>query len=326
MSRPLRIEYPDAWYHVMNRGRRGENIFADSDDYKVFIALLQETSEMFNFQVAAFCLMSNHYHILVQTPAGNLSRAMRHINGVYTQRYNRAKNTDGQLFRGRYKSVLVQEDSHLLELLRYIHRNPVRANLCKDVNDYPWSSHQGYISSAEKWGWLHKKFLLDMFDKNRNKAKKQYEVFVKGEDSAAVIEFFNKKNLASFFGSQKFIEWVKATNHHLENHQEIPQSRHLAPTVAGIKQAVCNCYAIEQSILAQTKRGQENEPRNVAVYLARKRCGLRLDEIGREFAIMKYSSVSSIVTRTEKQLLTDKQMQKRVEEILVELNKSQAKT
>lgn len=125
MTRPLRIEYPDDWYHVMNRGRRGENVFADGDDYKDFIALLQETSKMFNFRVSAFCLMSNHYHILVQTSTGNLSRAMRHVNGVYTQRYNRRQNTDGQLFRGRYKSVLVQEDSHLLELLRYIHRNIV---------------------------------------------------------------------------------------------------------------------------------------------------------------------------------------------------------
>ena len=100
MVRPLRIEYPGAWYHVMNRGRRGENVFADRDDYVTFIALLQETSEMFDFQVSAFCLMSNHYHILIQTPSGNLSRAMRHVNGVYTQRYNRRHDTDGQLFRG----------------------------------------------------------------------------------------------------------------------------------------------------------------------------------------------------------------------------------
>jgi hypothetical protein len=92
MTRPLRIEYPGAWYHVMNRGRRGEKVFADSEDFMVFIALLQETSEMFAIRISAFCLMSNHYHILVQTPAGNLSRAMRHINGVYTQRYNRRRN------------------------------------------------------------------------------------------------------------------------------------------------------------------------------------------------------------------------------------------
>lgn len=148
MARSLRIEYPNAWYHVMNRGRRGESIFTETSDNELFIALLQETSEMFDLRVSAYCLMSNHYHLLVQTPSANLSRAMRHINGVYTQRFNRSKKTDGQLFRGRYKSVLVEEDSHLLEVLRYIHRNPVRAKMCKSVYDYRWSSHRGYISNV----------------------------------------------------------------------------------------------------------------------------------------------------------------------------------
>lgn len=136
MTRPLRIEYPDAWYHVMNRGRRGDNIFADNEDYETFIVLLQEASKMFDLRISAYCLMPNHYHILVQTPRGNLSRAMRHINGVYTQRYNRKRKTDGQLFRGRYKSILVDADNYLLELLRYIHRNPVRAHLCNRVDDH----------------------------------------------------------------------------------------------------------------------------------------------------------------------------------------------
>ncbi|MEZ4484691.1 MAG: transposase [Syntrophotaleaceae bacterium] len=159
----------------MNRGRRGENVFADRDDYETFIALLQETSTMFDLRVSAFCLMSNHYHLLVQTPSGSLSRAMRHINGVYTQRFNRRRNIDGQLFRGRYKSVLVQEDRHLLELLRYIHRNPVTAHMCKAVDDYLWTSHQGYVSSVKKWDWLHKGALLDRFSKELNEAKRHYQ-------------------------------------------------------------------------------------------------------------------------------------------------------
>jgi REP element-mobilizing transposase RayT len=326
MARPLRIEYPNAWYHVMNRGRRGENIFADIDDHNAFLALLQETSEMFNLRVSAFCLMPNHYHILVQTPAGNLSRAMRHVNGVYTQRYNRSRNTDGQLFRGRYKSVLVQEDSHLLELLRYIHRNPIRAHMCGTVGAYLWSSHQGYVSSAKKWDWLHKEFLLLMFDHDQQRAKKEYKSFVQCEDSEKITDFFGKKNLASFFGSKKFIEWVKATYHQLQNHNEIPQSRHLAPTIAEIKLAVCQYYDVELGEIEQSKRGQMNEPRNVAVYLARKRSGLRLKDIGQEFQLLKYSSVSSIVTRTEKQLLKNKQLKNRIKKISLKLNKSQAKT
>ena len=163
MARPLRIEYPNAWYHVMNRGRRGEDIFADQKDYDVFLAILQESAQMFGVRIAAYCLMSNHYHLLLQTPSGNLSRVMRHVNGVYTQRYNRRRTIDGQLFRGRYKSILVEEDTYLLELLRYIHRNPVRAGICQAVEDYRWSSHRGYLSAAKKWDWLDKQALLGMF-------------------------------------------------------------------------------------------------------------------------------------------------------------------
>jgi putative transposase len=100
MSRPLRIEYPGAWYHVMNRGRQREKIFASSEDYEIFIVVLREAVEMWNLKVAAYCLMSSHYHLLLHTPDGNISRCMRHINGVYTQRYNRRHKKDGQLFRG----------------------------------------------------------------------------------------------------------------------------------------------------------------------------------------------------------------------------------
>ncbi len=325
MTRPLRIEYPGAWYHVMNRGRRGEQVFADSKDYEMFIALLQDTSEMFDIRISAFCLMSNHYHILVQTPAGNLSRAMRHINGVYTQQYNRRQKMDGQLFRGRYKSVLVEEDSHLLELLRYIHRNPVRAHICSTIDEYPWSSHSGYFSSAKKWDWLHKKILLGMFAKERHKARKQYNTFVRDVDSTDVTNFFSKKNLASFFGSESFIEWIKTTYHQLQDHVEMPQSRHLAPSIADIKRIVSQCYEVHEETLEQSKRGRENEPRNVAVYIARKKSGLRLDEIGKEFGLEKYSSVSSIVTRTAKQLSRSKQLQNRIDRICQEFTKSQAK-
>jgi len=125
MSRPLRIQYPDAWYHVMNRGRRGDEIFTEAKDYTAFIDLLKEIVDDYNVKVSAYCLMSNHYHLLVQTPDANISRAMRHLNGVYTQRYNRIHHCDGQLFRGRYKAIVVEADSYLLELLRYIHRKRV---------------------------------------------------------------------------------------------------------------------------------------------------------------------------------------------------------
>ena len=150
MSRPLRIMYPDAWYHVMNRGRRGERIFESKEDYELFLWVMLEAVELFSLRVSAYCLMPNHYHLLVQTPDANLDRCMRHINGVYTQRFNSAHGLDGNLFRGRYKSIMVSEDSYLLQLVRYIHRNPVRAGMVERVEDYKWSSHKGYINNTKK--------------------------------------------------------------------------------------------------------------------------------------------------------------------------------
>lgn len=198
MTRPLRIEYPNAWYHVMNRGRRGEEVFADDRDFELFLALLHEANELFDCRVAAYCLMPNHYHLLMKTPSGNLSRIMRHINGVYTQRYNRRRKIDGQLFRGRYKSILVEEDSYLLELLRYIHLNPVRAKICERVGDYLWSSHRGYLSESDNWLWLYKDFLLAMFADKPEMMTLKYKEFMRCEDSEIVTDFFSKKILLQY--------------------------------------------------------------------------------------------------------------------------------
>lgn len=136
MTRPLRIEYPDAYYHVMNRGRGRQAIFHDQAYFDAFLATLSEAHERFSLEIYAYCLMSNHFHLLVKTPEGNLQRAMRHVGGVYTQRYNRLKKTDGPLFRGRYKAILVDADEYLLHLSRYIHRNPLEAHMVDDLTNY----------------------------------------------------------------------------------------------------------------------------------------------------------------------------------------------
>lgn len=326
MSRPLRIEYSGAWYHVMNRGRRGEDIFADEKDHETFLAVLREATVLFGIEVAAYCLMSNHYHLLMHTPGGNISRAMRHINGVYTQRYNRCRGIDGQLFRGRYKCVLVEADSHLLELLRYIHRNPVRAGMCKSVDDFVWSSHAGYLSRAKKWDWLFKDLLLAMFSDRPAMAIKEYRKFVHGKETLEVLEFYGKKNLPSIFGTNNFVQWIKDEFFERKRHPEIPQTRQLAPTVADIMEAVCRSYGITEIELAKTKRGQVNEPRNLAIYLSRKLTRLKLEDIGKEFSLGNYSSVSSTVIRTESLFANNGRLREKFESISEYLRKSQAKT
>lgn len=315
MSRPLRIEYPDAWYHVMNRGRRGDVIFSESDDFTAFLRLLQQSVELWDIRISAYCLMSNHYHLLIQTPLANLSRVMRHINGVYTQYYNRTHGCDGPLFRGRYKAILVEEDSYLLELVRYIHRNPLRAGLADELESYAWSSHVGYLSSAKKWDWLHKDFILAMLTEDASQRLRSYKTFMALKDSEEMTNIFDKVKLPLILGREDFVDWVKATFFTDKVHEQVPDSEQLAPDLEKIKAIVCQYYAVGVDSLMLSKRGVVNEPRNVAVYLTRllRRDGLLV--IGSAFGMRGYSSVSSVIERVSKQLETDRAFCRRISEI-----------
>ena len=244
MSRPLRIHYPDAWYHVMNRGRRGEEIFTGKNDYNAFIELLKELVEDYNVKIAAYCLMTNHYHLLVQTPDANISRSMRHLNGVYTQRFNKTHLCDGQLFRGRYKSIIVDGDSYLLELLRYIHRNPLEAGIVEKLNKYSWSSHKGYLSAAKKWDWLHKNCILSLFSKIKAESIRRYQQFVSRETPEEISQIVDRKKLPAAIGSNLFVDKIKEMFFSNKTHEEVPESRFLAPDVDRIVEEVCKYYKV----------------------------------------------------------------------------------
>lgn len=326
MSRPLRIEYPGAWYHVMNRGRRSETIFSIPKDYYRFIELLMESCEMWNVQISAYCLMPNHYHLLIQTPDGNLSRCMRHINGVYTQRYNWVHDCDGQLFRGRFKSILVDGNSYLLQLVRYIHRNPIRSNLTENMDNYNWSSHVGYISSAQKWNWLHKEFILSIISPDPVDQINAYKRFVRLDDSEKILQVFESPRRPPFLGGKQFLGWIKETFFEKKREKEVPESVHLAPDISLIKTVVCVYYKIQESVLQRGRRGVSNEPRDVAIYLTRllRKEGLR--EIGIEFGLGNYSSVSSAVDRVKSLMVNNKKLKAKVDKVKKIILKSQTKT
>jgi REP element-mobilizing transposase RayT len=307
----------------MNRGRRAENIFSGKSDYQVFIALLKECSELWNVRISAFCLMPTHYHLLIQTPDANLSRCMRHLNGVYTQRYNRSHHCDGQLFRGRYKSILVDGDSYLLQLVRYIHRNPLRAGLVDTMDNYPWSSHIGYVSQSKKWQWLNRDFILSMLSPDTRKNRKIYRQFVNLENSEEISRIFERKKRPSLLGSDAFIRRIRDQFYLQKDHQEIPSSSVLAPDIKQIKDVVCRHYRVNESVLDKSQRGVVNEPRNVAIYLARQLRGDGLETIGREFGLKRFSSTGSAVQRVKKQIVKNKNFRERIEKIRREITKGQ---
>jgi len=326
MSRPLRIEYPGAWYHVMNRGRRGEEIFAEKNDYRLFLEVVRESADLFNIEIAAYCLMPNHYHLLLHTPDGNLSRCMRQVNGIYAQRFNRSHQYDGQLFRGRYKSILVEADSYLLQLLRYIHKNPLRAGLCDDVNNYEWSSHRGYLSDAKRWDWLYKAFPLSLFAKDLKESRREYRKFMGEDEGEEISQIFQGKKLPSILGKEDFVYWVKNRFFERKVHIEVPDSKLLAPDKEGIQELVCRTYGITKGELVKTKRGTFNEPRGVAIYLTRMIRSDGLMDICKDYNLKKYSSASSVVENVKKKLLKDRKFRNRVNALSQKLVKSQSET
>jgi putative transposase len=154
MARPLRIEFPNAIYHVTSRGDRREDIFVDDEDRQTLLRVVAQGMDRFNAQVLAYCLMGNHYHFVLHTHEANLSRLMRHVNGVYTQAFNRRHGTVGHLFQGRFKAILVDRDAYLLEVCRYVELNPVRAGMVAAAADWPWSSYRAHAGLADTPPWL----------------------------------------------------------------------------------------------------------------------------------------------------------------------------
>ncbi len=299
----------------MNRGRRGEAIFLDGEDYLRFLDLLRQASVMWGVRIAGFCLMPNHYHLLVQTPRTNLSRFMRHVDGVYTQRFNRSHNSDGSLFRGRYKAILVEADRYRLSLLKYIHLDPLRAGLVSRLDRHPWSSHKGYLSSSSRWNWLHTEFIHSMLCKEKSGRSAAYRDFMAGPESEELVDFFSQTNVPYILGSEAFIKRVKVKFRNLSEHKEIPERRVLAPGLKTIKSAVCANYAINRGELLSSKRGIANEPRNVAIYLARRLSGETLATIGKALGMPKYSSVSSVICRMENEIGQNASLRRRIKGI-----------
>ena len=169
MSRPLRLELAGGIYHITSRGNRREDIYVDDSDRDQWLALFGQVCKRFNWRCHAYCLMSNHYHFVVETIEGNLSKGMRQLNGVYTQYFNRTHRRVGHVFQGRYKGILIEKDSYLLELSRYVVLNPVRAHRVNDVNQWPWSSYPSMIGEQSVPEWLETNWLLSRFSVQRKR-------------------------------------------------------------------------------------------------------------------------------------------------------------
>ena len=218
MSRPLRIEFPGAFYHVTARGNRREAIYEDDGDRRLFFDVLGDVVENFGWLCHAYCLMTNHYHLVVETPDGNLARGMRQLNGVYTQKINRRYRRGGHLFQGRYKAIVVDADGYLLELARYVVLNPVRAGMVGDPGAWTWSSYRAMTGEAAPPPWLATDRLLAQFSsdlgggdlggRGRADAVRRYRSFVaEGLGRESVWADLNRQ---VFLGDDRFVARMQA--------------------------------------------------------------------------------------------------------------------
>jgi REP element-mobilizing transposase RayT len=313
MTRPLRIVFPGAFYHITSRGNEQKAIFKTNADRKKFLSYLQSATERYDAIIHIYCLMSNHYHLLLETPNGNLSQIMHHINGAYTTYFNVKRKRAGHLLQGRYKAILVDMDEYAKELSRYIHLNPVRAEMIDRLDQYQWSSYLDYIGKKSPPPWLSRGFILGYFGQKVSVAQKHYQEFVEAKVKQPYKNPLRKVMGSTILGSADFIKTVKEK--YLQDKKEdrdLPAIRALAakPGIEQISQITELVFGNQLQIA-----------RNAVLYLCHKYTGTNLKEIGQHFGISE-SGVSQASRRMAIKIGHDKKLKKQIKKIEIKLNLS----
>lgn len=289
MARPLRIEYPGAFYHVTSRGNERGTIFQSNRDREKYLSYLELAHERYGAVIHVYCLMGNHYHLLLETPRGNLSKILHYLNGAYTTYFNIKRSRSGHLFQGRYKGILVDKDEYCKELSRYVHLNPVRAGMVKAPLEYPWSSYRYFVGRDKKPKWLTTEFVLGDFGGEGGKGFKKYREYVERGVDKELDNPLKKVIASTFLGGKEFIERIKLE--YLEG-KEI--DRRDLPVLKKILMGP-SLESIERAVI---KRVGEGHPlfKKICIYLSYAYSGLNLREIGEYFG-MQRSAISQLGRR-----------------------------
>lgn len=294
MARPLRLEFPGALYHLTARGNARQPIFVDPTDRHTFLHLLGREIDQQGWRCYAYCLMDNHYHLLIETPDANLVCGMRRFNGAYAQHFNRRHQRVGHLLQGRYKSIIVERDSHLLELARYIVLNPVRAGTVAHPNAWPWSSYNATARHCPSPPWLQAEWLLGQWGQRACTAVEAYCEFV--QEGIEADSPWTRLEGQMWLGSAAFRERMAALipTRSLDN---VPacQTRPDRPSADDILTAVSEAYAIP--VDGVLKRSYP-EAFRAAVYLLRRVANLSLKEVAAMSSVSP-SRVSQIQHQVE---------------------------
>jgi len=317
MARALRITYPGAFYHVTSRGNERKAIFKSKRDREKFLEYLESATQRYNAVIHAYCMMDNHYHILLETPSGNLAQIMRHVNGAYTTYFNIKRARSGHLFQGRYKAILVDIDEYAKELSRYIHLNPVRAKIVEIPEEYDWSSYKFYIGKKKPAKWLYRDFILGYFGKNVSTAQKAYQRFVNALAHQEYDSPLDEVVSSTLLGSANFIAFIK------DNVLSRKKPDKELPALKELVKKASMPYIFEEVELVFTQ--DKVLARNVKMYLCQKYTGERLKDIGLHFGIGE-SGVSQASRRMAQKIEKDKKLKKKIAKIEKQINLSRMKT
>ena len=280
MSRALRIEYSGAVYHLTSRGNARSNIYLSDADRIEFLKILSQACQRYNWRCYAWCLMNNHYHLVIETVEANLSRGMRHLNGVYTQTFNRTHKRVGHVFQGRYKAILVEKENYLLELIRYVLLNPVRADMTKTAGQYSWSSYRAMIGKTTAPDWLDKEWVLGHYGKRLTTAQKNFITFVR--EGKKQLPIWEQLRQQLYLGDEQFIS---------QQQSKQVLDKDLSEVTKVQRQRISKPISYYAS---------KHKHRNEAIYAAYKN-GMHTQKEIADYFEMHYSTASKIIKKFEKE-------------------------
>lgn len=313
MARPLRIEIEDGLYHVTSRGWERRVIVKDDGDRQEWLKLLDRVAERYGWRFFAWVLMDNHFHLFLRTPNADLSAGMHDLNSGYASWFNRRHQRVGSLYQGRFKAILVEDESYAWTLSRYIHLNPVRAKMVKRPENHAWSSYRYFLRARGAPAWLDWQTVLDEMGKNRSRTRQAYRQFIAQgikEDPASPLEQVVGKVL---LGSADWVERMRKTLGHVKPDDNVPERGWLAwrPSTEQIESAVAEAFGVDvDGLLA--KRVRNNQARAAALYLIRRLTNVPTTKLAERYGGVSQAAISKAVARADVRRADDTAWQRRL--------------
>lgn len=313
MGRPLRVEYAGALYHITSRGNERKKIFLEDRDRKKFLGTLEDYHSRYGILIHSFVLMDNHYHLILETPKGNLLKVMHGLNGGYTGYFNRRYGRSGHLFQGRYKGIIIDKDSYLIPLSRYIHLNPVRARVVERPEQYVWSSYPGYIGRGKAYKWVEYSWILSQFGSRRLGAKRKYKEYTEEALRKKVENPLKSLHSQVILGGEEFVRKIRGMLTGKALSLEIVERKRLLeyPLVDELIKKVAGAFKTKEEVV-RGRRGRANTARKVALYLAKRYTGLSNKAIGDLFGGIHYSAVSKASETLREEMISDERLSRLV--------------